>query len=636
MRTRGWLFASALATAAVTTNTASASEALFPVRYVACRAERETDAATPSNASPPVDRIPVRRRKPPPRLSASQLIVDDVAVAAPIPTVVRDASEPREALKRIDGQNDYLCIGLTRGKKGILRVLDAPPSTAWSGHTNDSRWPLQNMRAAGVFKIDEAIVSIRRELDRPLPTKLDYRLFERLDAKIAAMRALADLGDGASAPKVRAFLREREGKEIPAPWHDALESLRRLSPVEAQAYGLDVVLRLVAEGNVETGSERAREQANLVRSILPMFTLPDSAAVAALTRLSAMTERDTSDGGWHQSCKLIATRIRMGDRALEKELRSELSTDLRTQRGVMCFSEVIGSAFPGNDPDELDALFLRQRYEEILHLIGRMQTQDASGVHDARFDAARTKIRAWLTKRSTEPDIAGGPSDTRFQPTERALHLTALAALGDAGAKSSLFALIDDPKESGVAPWIGAHRAMRMGITGARDHAVIRLGIAMKERTERFSTEPFPERGALLVTEHGDVVDELVAEGDDRFVLGLLDGERFTRELTVGHLARKRPRRACELVARAATGAEDEAIQDAFWALSILGDACKPEMERLVSSASPKGDARAMATELLAMMRASSAEAAIRSASRTSGTFGAAMQRARLILDARE
>jgi hypothetical protein len=261
------------------------------------------------------------------------------------------------------------------------------------------------------------------------------------------------------------------------------------------------------------------------------------------------------------------------------------------------------SLFPGEDPDEVETLLHRARYDAILHLLGVAKAKKAAGTLDARWQKGLAKLLAGLQKRSSQPDVGGGKSDVRFVPSRHAQHLAALAWLGDAKAKADLDKLIVDPAERGVAPWVAAEAALALDLPGAADRAVKLLENGIQNWTQRFSTELDPKRGFLHVNDHVRVLDALAARGDARFALGLLDHERWGREAAAVHFARLRPAAACELVGNAATNATREAVDDAFWVLSMLGDACKATGWRLANDPTRPAAVRGMALELLAMMR---------------------------------
>jgi hypothetical protein len=259
--------------------------------------------------------------------------------------------------------------------------------------------------------------------------------------------------------------------------------------------------------------------------------------------------------------------------------------------------------FPGRDPDEVPALTHRRRYREILALLRNMRAAERAGRADPRFAVARAQLRTWLTQRSAEPDVRGDPTHRDHNPERRALHLAALAFLGDRQAKAQLDELIRDPADQGTAPWVAAKEALLLDLPGAADLAAARLRLGLTSITRRYTQRTWAHRGLVHVTEHVEVIDELARRGDPRFVLGLLDRNVFAREATVLPLARRRPPEACELVGQAAHAAQPESIQDAFWALSVLGDHCRDTWHRLVSDPSQPPKVRGMALEALAMLR---------------------------------
>jgi hypothetical protein len=294
----------------------------------------------------------------------------------------------------------------------------------------------------------------------------------------------------------------------------------------------------------------------------------------------------------------MAARVRLGDHALRRSLAPELSTDLRTQRAVSCYSEVIAEVFPGASPDELEPLFLRQRTSALVRLVGELTRE-----RDPAREPTRQKIRDYLKRRAGDPDVSDR-SDRRFDVEEHALHLAMGAKLGDARAAAGLRTLIRDEKDHSVGPWVAVIAALDLELEGAEELAVQRLLLARSEHTERHSRESWPTRGDLTISEHGAVVERLAARGHDGFVLGLLDRQAFTRHVAAYHVARRKPQAACDLIARAADGAEHGAVLDAFWVLTVLGDACRPTFDRLLDAPKTPGWLRGAALEGRTMLRA--------------------------------
>jgi len=390
-------------------------------------------------------------------------------------------------------------------------------------------------------------------------------------------------------------------------WEASLAPLQRLDPAVAQGYAMSVIRRIAA-GKRAPKDENAAPDDSLVRSLLPLLTIRSPGDAAFLRSL----DTPGSAGAWRASCRMLAARIKLGDDELKREVRPELSTDLRTSRAVNCYSELMPVAFPGDDPDDMDTLLFRVRYAEILNLLERSRSLAKQGKLDAkeaaRWKQGETKLLAALRKRGSEPSIAGGKSDTRFRPGDRTRHLVALAVLGDAPAKADLDKLIEDPKEDGVWPFVAAEEALRFDLPGASDHAAARLTLAIDHSTSRYDTDLDPMRGFLSINDHVRVIDALAARGDARFALGLLDGERWGREAAAMHLARLKPSAACEIVGNAAHlspahRSSDEPVQDAFWALSLLGEACRATAWKLLHDTAQPAAVTGMSLELLAMLR---------------------------------
>jgi hypothetical protein len=607
------------------TGLASGTALALPPRYAVCHEERRVEpvAKVAERARAADDWVPLARRRAP-RLELAKLEIFDVPRVDPLPSrrspSTRAAVRPDEPpVVALESRNTFYCIGVPRGTPGILRTIGAAPGTRFYGHPHMESWRQENMRAAGDLNVQSAAPLLYRELDRPLPKAAEpWEHGEARRGKHAAAMALADLGDTAAAPRVLALLRllERDGFNL---WRDTLDALPRLDPNLAQTYALELVERGLAK------PELHQQNPTLYRDLLPLLTRGTPEALALLRRASSMLTKDSvalphgADG-----CKVLAGRVRLGDRELASELRRELNTgSIVTQRGVQCYSELMPVLYPGKEAAELDVWMHRHRYEELLEWLAA--TESAG-------DPARARLRAWLEKRSKDPDVAGDRSRSDYMPEKRAMHLSALAALGSGPAKQQLAAWVADPKDDGTAPWVAAHYLLKLDLPGAADLAVKRLRIAHVQHMRRYSRDSWPRFGHHVVTEHGRVVRALAARGDQRWVLGLLDREPFTRELTTHLLSKQRPSGACELVGEAARDATDEAVDDAFWALSMLGGRCRETMQRLVADASQPAHVRGMANEHLAMLRDASVKENLVGERR----FYASLGRAKIIFRAPE
>jgi hypothetical protein len=633
----GTWFRALLALGSFALATPAQAHPLFTERYLICHLE--SDGPTVQSALRSVldlgsDFTPLPSRSDGPRLPSAPLVIADLVQPAPIGQGKKAAPvSPPTELTLAEDSLDYRCIGLPRGKPGMLRVLGGSLTKRYRGEPHGLTTIIRHAGAAGTFQVTEAIPAMAQKLARAIPDELEpWQKLERLHMKVALARALADLGDRASAPLVRDFLREREPRDFPGFWTDTLDALQRLDPKMAHDYAREAL------GRVLSAKELGTPETNRLRALLPLLASPsagsrDEATVALLRKIADRID-PKGEGAGHEACLIMAARVRMGDDDLRRSLAPELATDLRTQRAVSCYSEVIVEVFPGDSPDELDTLFHRQRTRALVRLVGRL-TRDPSPAGEP----ARQKIRGYLKRRSQDPDISDR-GDRRFDVEDHALHLAMSAKLGDRGASARLTALVADEKDHTVGPWVAVITALDLDLEGAEDLAVQRLLLGRTEHTERHSRESWPTRGDRTITEHGAVVERLAARGNDAFVLGLLDRQEFTRHVAVFHLSRLKPQAACERVARAASGAEHKAVLDAFWALTVLGDTCRPTFARLLDDPKTSDALRGAALEGRAMLRAPidlTDLSALRAVlAKPAPGQGAAWERARDVLRSRE
>ncbi len=602
------------------------ASALFPPRYVACQNESELRTVK-QRKQPAPQWLPLSKKRVSP-LRVAPMEVDDVAQAQTMPSRrVAPREKPPTRVVLVQSRNDYRCIGIPRGTPGILRVTSAPPGARFYRHNHPNSWRQRNMRVAGVFNLRATVPALRRELSRPIPKQAEPWLQHQLRRnKHYAARALADIGDRASGPAVLAFLRseERDGFNL---WRDTLDTLPRLEPKRAQAYALDLIRRATRNPGL------LKKNSQLLRDVLPLVVTPSAGARDVIERaaFTLVTDDAAARGHFSGACELVAAQVRMGNTQLRNELRRELATDLRTQRAVACYSKWMPVLFPGHDSGEADVWMHRQRYLSLLNWLARTRDSEPSQ-NDV---GARRRLLTWLKARSKKPDIIKNERDRRYSPTTRALHLAALSAMGDRRAKSALDALIKDSSDEGTAPWIAAFHALRLELPGAADLAAARLRLGILKSTRRFSSKRWEKRGAVNITEQGHVIEELTRRGDARFALGLLSRSVFDRELTAMLIARRRPASACAIVGNAAAKAQRQAVDDAFWSLSVLGRKCQTTMRRLTRDPSQPPSVRGMANEYLAMLRHKSVPSHT-SVLLRDRDHRASAQRARIIFSAKE
>lgn len=573
---------SAVALGVVALTLSAPAAAMFGApRYAVCRVRRQPPPT-------PVDRLlPLPERRPR-VLSGAELVVIDVAQVAPMPG--RDATDVSSTLVA-QTAIDFRCVGIPKATQTIRDVIAAPPGTRW--YQRDAPdWRALHLRAAGAFGVAGTRASIRRELQRPLPGgQITARHFDAFRVKLAAAHAAADLRDAASAPLVLAFLKDRMGKPAPLVWEEGLGALARIDAVRAQTYATEVL------GRLHDPAER-RAHPNMLRRILELVTRSDPATSSALRTLSKQLVEPDGDPDGTDACRVLAARIRAGDEALAKELRPELATDLRTQRGVLCYSHLIDEVFPGVSSHEVPVLTHRQRYRTILRLIERM-----ASAPDAAWPTRRKELETWLREQAKTPRIAGGRRHRDYQPSTRARHLAARAALGDETASTELLAMVTDEDDDDATPFVAAQLALRFGLPGAADAAARRMRMAIGRHHDHFGRDPWGHRGRLVITEHVRLMEAMREAGDPRFALALLDRQGHARAATTFALVGFRGDRAavCRAVLRAAEtpGVRADAIDEGLWALSAYGRTCLPEAQRLAKEGPVV--ARGMAHELLAM-----------------------------------
>lgn len=593
----------ALGTTAAVVTASRPARAINPARHLVCERDTARRSEAPVEAAPPVPlRVPVPKTARRETFDVDALISIDVPSREPFPFGPKGEIAPEEialpAPPRVASRNDFRCIGFPRGTAGILRTLASPPNTRFARHPYAPSWIRDNMEVARLAAIQSAVPLLRRELARATPAAVeDHDTMQGLFTKSTAIRALAGLSDAPSVPAIRAFLEAREGRSYPSAWEESLASLAELDPAAAEAYALDAITR------VSQIAARGAAEDNVIRHAILLVRTPSPRAVATLTAAMQRLGIDEVNPSGHAACLFLAARLRAGDEVLLRPVRAELSVSLTTNRGVNCYSELVAAAFPGASAVELDTLFLRERYEEIVGLVVALRAAEKRGASFPDAAIIRRRVGEWLARRRTEPDIAAGRGDTRFSETRLVLHLALGAALGDAADAKALAVIVADAKNDGVAPWIGAEAGLRLDLPGAADMAVGRLALARTTSGRELGMRLDAHRGTYPITDHVRVIDLLVQRGDPRFVLGLLDRQSHARFATFEHLSRRKPTGACKIVADAAGAAGEDEVAEAFWALTVLGDACRDVMRALASDTSAPSHVRGMAIEHLAMVR---------------------------------
>ncbi len=601
--------------AVLTTSATVAANPLHFERYAVCKRDARRRVSYPK-AKPRDVRVRVPKKRRPRVLDGTDLVTIDVSTAQAMPTRRTNASRsPATPMVMIESRNDYRCFGWTRGKAGVLRVIGAPRGAKFYGHTNTEWYRQDTIIHAGTFNVREAIPKLRRILERPLPTVERWRQSALVNTRRDAAIALADLGHTASAKLVLRHVELLEKIDDYNYYQEAVDALKRLDPRLAEQHALDVLIR------EEAKPTRRRDMLN--RTLLPLIS---TKSVRARTVLETMWNRLSPAG---VGCHVAAKRIEQGVTAVLDELRPHLEKDLRSQFSANCYSQVVHAAAPGRDPDELPILLFRQRWTELIQLLTTMHHHDARGRADPRYPIARQKILSWLRQRTNQRLYRATKNTIRFSDV---MYMVALAHLGDDAANGALLAFIGDGKTRGSEPWIAAKHALALDIDGVSKalDGLLMSGV----RHGSYPQAKKIKRGRHMLTPQGEVFEALARKDDPRLALGLLQDSGWVRGIAAHAFARHRHASACDLVGNAAKEAVDDAVQFSFWALTRMGDACRPKMKALAMDTSQPPVVRGMAAEHLAMMRD---KTALRLSNPPDDRlFEAATARAKIIYDAPE
>jgi hypothetical protein len=586
-------------------DTGSRSTGLFPPGYMGCREERVR--ATAPEVRAPVGEmevlvpVPIRRRPPAPVVLGEDL-ADEVTMVEPVPS---GRGNEREAAQNdvggavvVESANDFRCLGLVRGRVGIVRTIGAPPGTRFYGHPYDAGWRIDNMVAASVFDLVEAKGALRAVLTRPVG---EMGSFERTELRTSAAVALAELGDRESVPALVAWVRALESRTLGFQYRSAWHALERLDGAEAETYAVGMLLR-AADG--ELGN---RVNADLLRSVATITPRSGVTVLPLLRRLTAPDSKVVFDGS-SSRCVLTAVRLRLGDAELMPLAREQISGSLTDNLAANCYSHWLPVTV-GNDPADVEAMLHRRAYEPMLRFVQHVQARRAmSGGAGADWERGASRLLEGLTKGLEEPAL-GDRSRNDYYPTHRAMHLAAMAGLGSSVARDLLFAMVEDAKDETDGGWVAGYWALRLGLRGADARVLRRLQLGMKTSTRQGRLD---FTVGVPTTWRTRVLEELVRVlpvDDARWTIALLDKESPTREKAVFLLSRRKPEGACQTVLEAARGASEETVKQAFWALSVLGAACWTPMSSAAGDPMLPASVRGPAIVLLAMTRSPQARA---------------------------
>jgi hypothetical protein len=568
-------------------------------RHFAC--ERARPSARPRAASAPAtEAAPVARATVRPRLEAVDGELHPLPIAEPVPPRGTEAplvsrDPPSDPLPH----NDHRCVGVPRGRATLIAKVRRLAEDPHAKIDHDM------LKDAALLGITEVVPHLRAIVAKR-PEAKDagtYLAIESTLLRATAATALADLDDQAAAPLLIAYLREIETHNVGFAYRDTLDALARVAPQAAAVYLTDVMTRLF-EPSPGRLSERAYD-------LYPRAGLGGRAVLPVLIRATSGPE-DVPLSASHDRCLLMAARLEVGDDKLTREVRKSARGSYSGTWLATCDSLWLG-ALLGKDVDDAD-IVLRHlgrpdlgmdrgiaslAYDRLIRLVALLARSEAAlpseprarAAELARIRAARGVLVKGLRERMAWPHI-NEPSHRNYAPKMRAAHFAALSALGDAQATTKLFAIIDDPSDrTGAPPWAAAY-AVELDLPRAREHAN-----ALVARWTTFAEGAYEGGRERLV-------DDLAkSNADPAWTAALVAADPRTRARALFHFARTKPAGACAVVTRLAPTTRDEAAEDAYWSLSLLGDACRADAERVARTAALPAAVKGMGLELSAMMR---------------------------------
>lgn len=518
---------------------------------------------------------------------------------------------------------------------------------------------------AAYHDLREAIPALRKILAiRILPAdRGKHAMIEKNGLRAQAAYALAQLGDRASVAKMRTFLRELESDGHGFLWRDTLDALATIDPDAAARYATEFLGRAkIWHMSLPGGGPKTDALGYLTRA-------NHRAALPLLRRLTANRGKN-ADLDDHTFCMMMGARVALGDEPLRSEVRTRLVGHYSGTWLAGC-EEHLYTAL-GNHPDDAAALLRRlgqlrrpdaphsgmdygvtnRAYMSVLRLVWRLRQTRARDSRDALVERAKEALhdgvdgmsRRWpepisaadkraaakllrdgLRRRMRWPHVSE-PGHEDYGAHFAAMHMTALAGLGDHTALAKVHRMIDDPKDHSGAAWIAAYWAVRLRLPGVQDRVA-----SLMRRGLGYTNE---ERTGLYQGIRTRVVDAYASEypADARWAVMLLDpGDAGERALYL--LSRRRPAGVCAVVTRAAAAATPPGVEWAFLALTTRHQECRGELEQLAKNAKLAAEVRGPAIEILAAMNAAATDELIRRSAREEA-MRVHLERARVILAA--
>ncbi len=480
------------------------------------------------------------------------------------------------------------CVGPVKAHDTLHAALHVGDLAPGRNHDDETNGVADATIAASYFNVRDVVPELRELLKIRLEPRDrgEHSLFDKQGVRAEAASGLAHLGDTASAAAIAELVGEFEHDGYGSLWDDTLAALALIDPARASRYALDFLGRTTDfKMSMPGGSDKL---------IALDYLRADEHPEAVLEQL-ARREEHGYDPAY---CRFQAARVRF-DAAWHANVRKQLLASYSGTWLAGCANAILATF--GSDADDAAALIrhlgrddtgmdfgvTNLAYQRILELIEKLPAGDP----------ARGVLHKGLAERSAWPHVAK-PSHPNYSLHFVAFHRAALAGLGDAEARTALFALIDDPAEHEGNAWLAAYWALRLRLPGAADHAgalIVRgVGYANGDRRGVFENL----RAHVL-----DVFAERFPD-DPRWTVLLLDGETLSlaSEQAMAKLSRHPPPKTCATVTAAAKHAATVAANHAFLALTVLGTTCLPELEQLADDATALSEVRGAALEIVAAL----------------------------------
>lgn len=490
------------------------------------------------------------------------------------------------------------CVGPIKARAKLLANLDPGELVPNKNHTTKVDAARDAALDAAYFSVGEAVPKIRPWLERYRPEARDandHVMFDKQALRGEAAFALAHLGDLKSAPALAALVGEFEKSGTGSHWSDALAALAHLDPTRASLYAIGFVGRTTDWFTSMPGGSSKLAALDYIRGEHLATALP------VLEKAAAREEK----GYDHAHCELMAARARL-DEKFRIELRKQLLASYSGSWLAGCANSVLarlgvapGDAAAlvrhyGRDDRGFDHGIANIAYSRTLELIATMASD-----RSAAAETARQVFRRGLEARSKSPHVAD-PGHSNYALHYVAMHHAALAALGDAAARTKVAALIDDPKDLSGAAWLAAYWSIRLRLPGALDRVA---ALAVRGVTTRDA-----HRTGIYEHIRGRTLDAFAdaAPRDGRWAVMLLDADQYASERALYRFSRAKPPGGCEAVTRAAARIPGSSVMtqtdNAFLALTGLGDGCVPALETLFLDGKVTAEVRTSALEILAAL----------------------------------